>query len=74
MPGKAGTMSNLRRRRPSTTEAIFTTLQTLEKKAESKLLLLWDDLPPWRRDNAFIRSGYRQIRASYAHSFQSLCS
>ncbi|KAK8920188.1 uncharacterized protein G6M90_00g069570 [Metarhizium brunneum] len=65
-------MSNLRRRRPSTTESILTTLQTLEKKAESKLLLLWDDLPPWRRDNAFIHSGYRQIRASYAHSFQSL--
>lgn len=65
-------MSNLRQRRPSTTESILTTLQTLEKKAESKLLLLWDDLPAWRRDNAFIRSGYRQIRASYSHSFQSL--
>ncbi|OAA35282.1 Hly-III-related protein [Metarhizium rileyi] len=65
-------MSDLRRRRPSMTESIVTTLETLEKKAESKLLLLWDDLPSWRRDNAFIHSGYRRIRASYFHSFQSL--
>ncbi|KHN96123.1 Hly-III-related protein [Metarhizium album ARSEF 1941] len=65
-------MSNLRQRRPSTTESLITALQALEKKAGSKLLLLWDDLPPWRRDNAFIRSGYRQTCASYARSFQSL--
>ncbi|PHH72407.1 hypothetical protein CDD83_4948 [Cordyceps sp. RAO-2017] len=36
------------------------------------MLLLWDDLPAWRRDNAFIRSGYRPIRASYRHALRSL--
>ncbi|KAG6021333.1 hypothetical protein E4U41_002523 [Claviceps citrina] len=47
-------------------------VQLLPRKVESRALLLWDDLPAWRRDNAFIHSGYRQIRASYRHSFQSL--
>ncbi|KAG5980363.1 hypothetical protein E4U55_004103 [Claviceps digitariae] len=53
-------------------KSILTAVQSLPAKAESRLLLLWDDLPAWRRDNAFIHSGYRQIRASYTHSFQSL--
>ena len=35
-------------------------------------LLSWDDLPPWRRDNAYIHSGYRHLRASYMHAFTSL--
>jgi adiponectin receptor len=39
---------------------------------EEKLLLLWDDLPHWRRDNAYITSGYRQSKASYLHTFSSL--
>lgn len=36
------------------------------------LLLLWDDLPHWRRDNSYIRSGYRHIKPSYTHSLFSL--
>ena len=39
---------------------------------EEKLLLLWDDLPHWRRDNAYITSGYRPSKASYFHSLLSL--
>lgn len=54
------------------TDSILAAAQSLPGKAESRLLLLWDDLPAWRRDNAFIHSGYRRIHASYKHSFQSL--
>lgn len=73
--------SGIRHRRsssPTTTttiaepETTLTAAQSIPGKAESKLLLFWDDLPAWRRDNAFIQSGYRQIRASYKHSLQSL--
>ena len=35
-------------------------------------LLKWDDLPSWRRDNAFIHSGYRQTHPSYFHTLSSL--
>lgn len=68
---------HLRQRRASltttATEAVVHAVKTLEKKAESTLLLLWDDLPSWRRDNAFIRSGYRSAaRGSYVHSLRSL--
>lgn len=52
------------------TEAINAAKVT-ENKAE-KALLLWGDLPAWRRDNAFIHSGYCQIRPSYLHSLRSL--
>jgi predicted membrane channel-forming protein YqfA (hemolysin III family) len=46
-------------------------VKVIENKAE-KALLLWGDLPAWRRDNAFIHSGYSQIRPSYVHSLRSL--
>ncbi|KAF6524746.1 hypothetical protein HZS61_010541 [Fusarium oxysporum f. sp. conglutinans] len=52
------------------TESINTG-KVIENKAE-KALLLWDDLPAWRRDNAFIHSGYCRIRPSYLHSLRSL--
>ncbi|RKK34000.1 hypothetical protein BFJ69_g18719, partial [Fusarium oxysporum] len=64
----------LRQRYPSgaglSTESINTG-KVIENKAE-KALLLWDDLPAWRRDNAFIHSGYCRIRPSYLHSLRSL--
>ena len=56
----------------SSTEKLTSTANAVESEIERSLLQLWDDLPSWRRDNAFIHSGYRQIRASYLHSFQSL--
>lgn len=34
--------------------------------------MLWDELPAWRRDNAYILSGYRRERASYLHALRSL--
>ncbi|KAH7248270.1 mPR-like GPCR protein [Fusarium solani] len=65
----------LRHRRLSatglSTESI-NTIKAIEDKAEKTLLLLWDDLPPWRRDNAFIYSAYCQICPSYLHSLRSL--
>ncbi|KAH7131520.1 mPR-like GPCR protein [Dactylonectria estremocensis] len=62
----------VRQRRPSTTETIVNTAKSLEKKVEQSLLIFWDDLPAWRRDNGYITSGYRQSHSSYAHSFRSL--
>ncbi|KAM5354491.1 hypothetical protein ACJ41O_001138 [Fusarium nematophilum] len=64
--------SGLRHRQPSTAESFINTARNLESKAAHSLLILWDDLPAWRRDNAFIRSGYRQSHGSYAHSLRSL--
>ncbi|KAM0343395.1 hypothetical protein ACHAPU_008575 [Fusarium lateritium] len=61
-----------RNRRPSATESLINTAKNIESKVESSLLLLWDDLPAWRRDNSYILSGYRQSQNSYAHSFRSL--
>ena len=60
------------RQRPSSTTTATTPLAKTKRTIEDTLLLLWDDLPSWRRDNAFILSGYRPIRPSYRHSLQSL--
>lgn len=58
----------VRQRRSSVSEKI----KKVERKAERSLLLLWDDLPSWRRDNEYIHSGYRSIEPSYLHSFLGL--
>lgn len=66
----------VRRRRgssPSTSSAsLVDTVKSVEKKSESSLLLVWDDLDEWRRDNAFIVSGYRPTSNSYQGSFSSI--
>lgn len=62
----------LRKRRPSNSNSLLSAVKHAEQKVEQKLLLLWDDLPAWRRDNAFILSGYRPTRPSYAESARSL--
>lgn len=64
--------STVRQRRPSLGASALHAAQTLEHAVADTLLHLWDDLPAWRRDNAFIRGGYRPIRASYAHAARSL--
>ncbi|KAI3329376.1 hemolysin-III channel protein Izh2 [Xylariaceae sp. AK1471] len=60
-----------RRRRSSAVSAIADAAISAEQKVSSALLLLWDELPSWRRDNAFILSGYRQASGSYIASFLS---
>ena len=62
----------LRQRRFSNSNPLLSAARSIEHKIEDSLLMLWDDLPAWRRDNAYITSGYRQSRSSYMHSFQSL--
>ncbi|KAK7398472.1 hypothetical protein QQX98_012159 [Neonectria punicea] len=62
----------VRQRRPSTTETILKTAKSVEQKLEQSLLIFWDDLPDWRRDNHYIVTGYRQSQSSYAHSLRSL--
>ncbi|KAI1083102.1 HlyIII-domain-containing protein [Whalleya microplaca] len=61
-----------RRRRSSAASAIAHTAAQIEEKVASALLLLWDDLPSWRRDNAYIKSGYRGESNSFWRSFTSL--
>ncbi|OAA54635.1 hemolysin-III channel protein Izh2 [Cordyceps fumosorosea ARSEF 2679] len=66
------TTSTVRQRRPSlTTSAIHAASQGLQSTTRT-VLHLFDDLPAWRRDNAFIHGGYRPIRPSYTHAARSL--
>jgi len=61
------------RRRPSTaSETIASAAKQVEARIETAFHLLWDELPAWRRDNAFIRSGYRPTSNSYRASFASI--
>ncbi|KAL2177092.1 hemolysin-III related-domain-containing protein [Thermothelomyces heterothallicus CBS 202.75] len=57
-------------------QAIRDTAQAIETGVEATarrlLLLHWDDLPPWRRDNPSIRSGYRPTSSSFLASLYSL--
>ncbi|KAI1768341.1 HlyIII-domain-containing protein [Hypoxylon sp. FL1150] len=65
--------SGLRRRRASSTSSTLAqTARDVEQKIASTLLVLWDDLPSWRRDNHFIETGYRAESSSYWRSFTSL--
>jgi adiponectin receptor len=43
-----------------------------ERKVEEKLIVLWDELSPWRQDNHYIQSGYRAQSNSYIKSWKSL--
>ena len=65
-----------RRRRSSTAaaEALVSTAREVEARVEQgqALLVLWDELPAWRRDNAFIRTGYRRTSGSVRASVASL--
>lgn len=56
----------------TTSNNLVDTVKSVEKKIESTLLLAWDDLDEWRRDNAFIISGYRPTSNSYQGSFSSI--
>jgi adiponectin receptor len=67
-----GATPGLRQRRPSITESIVSAAQGLGAKIEQALLVVWDDLPTWRRDNHFITTGYRAESNSYWKSLKSL--
>ncbi|PHH69004.1 hypothetical protein CDD82_131 [Ophiocordyceps australis] len=58
--------AEVRQRRPLSSKA------PTANKAQQHGLVAWDDLPRWRRDNAYIRSAYRPIRASYREAVSSL--
>ncbi|XXG94776.1 hypothetical protein Hte_001034 [Hypoxylon texense] len=62
----------LRRRRASSSSKLKQAALDVERKIASSLLVLWDDLPSWRRDNHFIETGYRSESNSYWRSFTSL--
>ncbi|KAI2638065.1 hemolysin-III channel protein Izh2 [Xylaria nigripes] len=73
-PNSASGPRQRRQRSSSTVSALTDAAITAEKKISSTLLLLWDELPHWRRDNAFIISGYRPGSNSYLSSFLSIFS
>ncbi|CAJ2501477.1 Uu.00g043300.m01.CDS01 [Anthostomella pinea] len=52
--------------------SLSATAKQVESKLTSTLLVLWDDLPAWRRDNAYLLSGYRRHSNSYLASLKSL--
>ncbi|KAJ9134084.1 ADIPOR-like receptor IZH2 [Pleurostoma richardsiae] len=68
----------LRRRRASSSAAaaaagaVLDTAKQVESSVERALLWAWDELPHWRRDNAFILSGYRPTSNSFRASAGSL--
>ncbi|TPX12446.1 uncharacterized protein E0L32_006858 [Thyridium curvatum] len=68
----------LRQRRQSNAAAAVETLvgaaKEVEAKVERALLLVWDELEDWRRDNAYIRGGYRPTSNSYRASLASVAS
>ncbi|KAL2260818.1 hypothetical protein VTK26DRAFT_5062 [Humicola hyalothermophila] len=88
LPSDDGTHPHPRRRRPSTTTSATTTTAAAAAAVESLLgtakaaetrathalraLLHWDELPAWRRDNAFIVTGYRPTSHSVRSSLASL--
>lgn len=67
-------MAARQRRAPpvSTTDKVVDAAKSLEKRVEKALTVLWDDLPSWQQDNAYIHSGYRPASASFKKSFGSL--
>ncbi|KAI1345275.1 hemolysin-III channel protein Izh2 [Xylariaceae sp. FL0016] len=74
-PSEKGPRQRRPGRRPSTaaTEALGdAAAAATAQRVSSALLWLWDDLPPWRRDNAYILSGYRPDSHSYLGSLRSV--
>ena len=64
---------SIRQRKPCRSSGSITgAAQALEEKIEHVLLVLWDDLPTWQRDNKYIQSGYRRASNSFWKSFASL--
>lgn len=53
-------------------DATKSAAQTIEKRIENALIVLWDDLPSWQQDNHYIHSGYRPESGSFKKSFSSL--
>ncbi|RWA09300.1 hypothetical protein EKO27_g5824 [Xylaria grammica] len=75
MASQQPTRPRQRRRRSSSAVSVITDAAiAAERKVSTALLLLWDELPHWRRDNAFILSGYRPASNSYVSSFLSTFS
>jgi adiponectin receptor len=61
-----------RQRRRSFTENVVEAIQKAEKSIEDALVVVWDDLPAWQRDNHYITSGYRPQSNSFRKSWASL--
>ena len=80
--GSTSASTKVRQRRPSFTETAAAAAESLLHTAEAtveatlhqigNLLWSWDDLPAWRRDNHFIRSGYRPTSYSVRACLASL--
>ncbi|KAH7035240.1 hemolysin-III related-domain-containing protein [Microdochium trichocladiopsis] len=60
------------RKETTSADSLKEAVQIVEHKIEQAALLIWDQLPTWRRDNQFIISGYRADSNSYRSSFASV--
>jgi hypothetical protein len=82
MTANTGQANVRRRRRDSlgsddshtSNNLLLATVKNVECKVEDTLLWAWDELPDWRRDNAFIHTGYRPTSNNYRLSFGSIFS
>jgi adiponectin receptor len=55
-----------------TASGAASTAKEVEKKIESKLTYLWNEIHTWQQDNHYILSGYRPATNSYLKSYSSL--
>lgn len=81
MTANSGEANVRRRRRDSrsskksqASNTLLNATKSVEGKIEDTLLWAWDELPDWRKDNAFIHTGYRPTSNSYRLSFGSIFS
>jgi len=69
-PGGASHQRN--RKQTTSADTLAETAKVVEDKIEKAALLLWDQLPTWRRDNQYLITGYRADSNSYRSSFASV--
>lgn len=65
-------MASVRQRKADTASSTTTTTTASPIAKAHSHLISWDDLPSWRRDNAFIHGSYRRTTPSYLHAAKSL--
>lgn len=69
---KRSKLSHANNKNVNNNGSVLDVAQAIEEKIEHALLVVWDDLPTWQRDNQYIRSGYRKASNSIRTSIASL--
>ncbi|KAI0016480.1 hemolysin-III channel protein Izh2 [Xylariomycetidae sp. FL0641] len=71
-PGPSSVRHRGRRRSSAASSALSSAVHAAESKVSSALLVAWEELPGWRRDNGYLRTGYRRDSHSYLASLRSV--